>query len=208
MTRIPPKVTPLVWPGDPYTWDATRVVAEAYAAGHPVDFALYDSTTGIDSSKYLTASEIGLGDGTPNWDIEGRPRLDIVWGDPVARVTKRAEPERATHGSIITYTLGLLGAGQSLSLSDSLPGGLSHPISMNTTSGQLTYNSAARQLTWNGAPASGQAVLITFTVTVTQGGPRMVSNTATLTLPGGTSNTSTANVCVDCYAQWLPLVWH
>jgi hypothetical protein len=66
----------IVWPGDAYTWDATKAVAEAYADGRPVSLAIYGSDTAQHSSKYLTSSEVG------NWDVEGRPTLRIVWGSP------------------------------------------------------------------------------------------------------------------------------
>lgn len=206
MVRIPPKTTPLVWPGDPYTWDATQAVAEAYAAGQPVSFALYDSTTGRDSSKYLTASETGLGNGTPNWNIAGRPRLDIVWGDPAATVAKKAQPTVVEQGKIITYTLSVIGKGQPLVLTDTIPAALSDPLSQEATLGTLTYNSVSRQLTWNGTPSVGQVATITYTVTAVMNGPLLVSNTATLALSGVPASSSTAWVCLSCYEVWLPAV--
>lgn len=206
LAHIPPKTTPLVWPGDPYTWDATQAVAEAYAAGQPVSFAIYDSATWRDSSKYLTASETGLGDGSPNWNIKGRPRLDIVWGDPAAAVTKSAKPAITTQGSLITYTLNLLGAGQTLALTDTIPSALSQPLTLNATLGTPGYNPVSRQLTWNAAPAAGQQVTITYVVTATVGGPLAVRNTATLALAGSPVSSSTAWVCVDCYSTWLPVI--
>ena len=59
------------WPGDPYTWDATKAVAEAYAAGEPTNLALYSSDTGRDTSKYFSSSETG------DWNFEARPTLNI-----------------------------------------------------------------------------------------------------------------------------------
>lgn len=206
LTRIPPKTTPLVWPGDPYTWDATQAVAEAYQAGQPVSFAMYDSTTGRDSSKYLIASETGLGDGTPNWNIEGRPRLDIVWGDPAATLTKSAQPITPKHGDVITYTLKVVGPGQTLALTDTIPSALSHPFMQQATQGTLAYNPATRQLTWSGTPTAGEVVTITYAVTANVSSPLAVSNTAILTLPGSPASTATAWVCVECYPAWLPLI--
>jgi hypothetical protein len=208
MTPIPPKRTPLVWPGDPYRWNVSQAVAEAYAAGQPVSFAIYDSTTGRDSSKYLTSSENGINDDPAywNWNIAGRPRLDITYGDPVASLIKRASPILATRGSTITYTLNLVGSGQTLSLTDTIPSALSNPVTMNATFGTPQYNSSTRQLTWSAAPTAGQAVTITYTVTANVSGPLMVSNTATLTAPGNPASNSTAFVCIDCRAVWLPLI--
>jgi len=65
----------IVWPGDPYTWDATQAVAEAYAHGQPLSIALYSSDKDQHSSKYLKASETG------DWNYLARPTLEIIWGD-------------------------------------------------------------------------------------------------------------------------------
>ncbi|WP_322801528.1 DNRLRE domain-containing protein [Thermoflexus sp.] len=64
------------WPGIPYTWDVTRAVAEAYAAGQPLRLALYSADAAYHSGKYFVSSD------TEDWNAEGRPTLTIVWGDP------------------------------------------------------------------------------------------------------------------------------
>lgn len=64
------------WPGVAYTWDATAAVAAAYAAGEPLDIALYTADTNMHSSKYFSASEVG------DWDAVGRPTLVVTWGVP------------------------------------------------------------------------------------------------------------------------------
>jgi hypothetical protein len=65
------------WPGISYDWDATQAVAEALAAGEPLSIAMYTADTNFHSSKYLTSSE------TDDWNEEGRPRLTVVWGEPM-----------------------------------------------------------------------------------------------------------------------------
>lgn len=208
MQRIPQVSVFPGWPGIPYTWDATQAVAEAYASGQPVSFAIYDSTTGQDSSKYFTASESGLYDDPSywNWNIASRPRLDIVWGDAVAALNKRAAPASVAQADRITYTLSLLGAGQTLALTDTLPAALSHPSTLTATFGTPQYNTATRQLTWSAAPAVGQPVTITYAVTATVHGPLAIGNTATLAIPGSPPSTATAWVIVDGHAMWLPLI--
>lgn len=74
------------WPGDPYHWDATQAVAEAYAEGRPVSVAIYGSDTDQHSSKYLTSSETG------DWNEEGRPTLTVVWGQAQALSTEPVRP--------------------------------------------------------------------------------------------------------------------
>lgn len=62
--------------GVPYSWDATKAVIEAYAAGKPVNLALYSSDTEFHSSKYLHSSE------TPDFYAANRPTLTIEWANP------------------------------------------------------------------------------------------------------------------------------
>jgi hypothetical protein len=64
------------WPGTAYNWDATQAVAEAYAEGRSANLAIYGSDSAQHSSKYLTSSETG------DWNPEGRPTLEVHWGDP------------------------------------------------------------------------------------------------------------------------------
>ena len=211
MTRIPPKTTELEWPGDPYTWDATKAVAEAYAAGQPVSFAMYDSTTGRDSSKYLTSSETGLGDPPDywNWNIEGRPKLTIAWGKAAATINKDVWPVTPTTGQRVTYTLSLVGSGQALTLTDNLPAQVSAPGPIQVTGGPAAnYNAGAHRLTWQGSPTSGQPVTITFPVTVSTqvSGSLAVLNTAVMTDTAGNVSTDAALFIVNAYRVWLPIV--
>lgn len=201
MTRIPPKTTQLKWPGDPYNWDATQAVAEAYATGQPVSFALYDSTTGRDSSKYLTSSETG------DWNVEGRPRLTVVWGRAVGSIDKRVQPIAVTRGQSVVYTLSLLGSGQALSLSDNLPPQVGPPGPIQVTNGAApSYNPGKHQLIWNGTPALGESVTIAFPVAVIVDGPLAVFNTATIAQATGEVTSDSTVFFVDPYQVWLPIV--
>jgi hypothetical protein len=66
----------LVWPGDPYSWDVSRAVVQAYAAKMPLNLALYSADPGYHSGKYFVSSDAG------DWNAEGRPTLIIEWGNP------------------------------------------------------------------------------------------------------------------------------
>lgn len=72
----------LFFPGVPYSWDATIAVAtiavaEAYAAGTPLNIALYTAAEPMHTSKYLHSSEAG------DFVNEARPTLIVTWGAPV-----------------------------------------------------------------------------------------------------------------------------
>jgi hypothetical protein len=195
------------WPGVAHVWDATQVVAEAYASGQPLNLALYDSSTMRNTSKYLTASETGLGDGTPNWNIAGRPRLDVVYGDPVGVIHKRVAPVMAHNADTITYTLTWMGISQTLLLTDTLPVSVSAPSELSVTQGTLIYDAGGRHITWAGTPVLGQPITLTYRVTIETDGPRALPSTATLSSPqAGTTSTATAIVFVDGYQVLLPIM--
>lgn len=72
-TTVNPLDTLPPWPGIPRTWDVSSAVAAAYAARHPLRLVLYSADLPMHSGKYFYSS---------NADSEGRPTLQILWGDP------------------------------------------------------------------------------------------------------------------------------
>jgi hypothetical protein len=64
------------WPGVPYDWDLSAVVAQAYAAGEPLRLVLYSADAAIHSGKYFISSD------TADWNAVARPTLEVVWGQP------------------------------------------------------------------------------------------------------------------------------
>jgi hypothetical protein len=67
---------PIIWPGDPYEWDVSQAVAQAYQKGQAVNLALYSADSPMHSGKYFRSSNDG------DWNAVGRPTLIIEWGDP------------------------------------------------------------------------------------------------------------------------------
>lgn len=63
------------WPGVLRTWDVTSAVAQAYQAGGSARFILYDADWDYHSGKYFVSSDAA------DWNAEGRPTLQLVWGD-------------------------------------------------------------------------------------------------------------------------------
>jgi hypothetical protein len=66
----------IAWPCVPRTWDVSRAVARAYAAGQPLRLVLYSADSAYNTGKYFTSSETG------SWNAAGRPQLDVRWGNP------------------------------------------------------------------------------------------------------------------------------
>jgi hypothetical protein len=187
------------FPGVPYHWDVTQAVAEAYAAGRPVNLALYSSDTAYNSGKYFLSSE--------DESVEGRPILNVVWDDALAKVHKDVWPPAPTEGQVVKYTLALLGNGQALTLTDDLPTQVSAPGLIEVSGGSIAdYDGKTHRLTWNDSPDVGEPVTITFPVTVQVAGPLAVYNTAVLTDAKGRISTDRAVFIVDPHCVWLPLV--
>ncbi len=63
------------WPGARREWDVTYAAMRAYESGQPLRLALYEADSDYHSGKYFTSSESG------SWNIDGRPSLDIKWGN-------------------------------------------------------------------------------------------------------------------------------
>ena len=64
------------WPCVPRTWDVSLAVAQANAARTPLRLVLYSADSDYSTGKYFTSSYTG------DWNAEGRPTLQVLWGDP------------------------------------------------------------------------------------------------------------------------------
>lgn len=70
--RISPLPSFPGWPGVERTWDISRAVADAYAAGEPLRLAIYSTDSQLHSGKYFYSSDA---------DAAGRPKLIVEWGN-------------------------------------------------------------------------------------------------------------------------------
>lgn len=68
-------VSSVDWPGVPRVWDVAYAVVKAYNSGSPLHLILYEADSAYHSGKFFVSSDTG------DWNLEGRPRLDVVWGD-------------------------------------------------------------------------------------------------------------------------------
>jgi len=64
------------WPGAARTWDVSQATERAYSAGEPLRLVFYSADTERHSGKYFITSD------TLDWNEEGRPTLEVVWGTP------------------------------------------------------------------------------------------------------------------------------
>jgi len=138
-----------------------------------------------------------------------RPTLRVAWGNPVAEVSKSAQPSAGEQGDPITYTLRFLGTGRTLSLTDTLSSSVGTPIllSYHGPSGDPAYDPGHHRLTWSGAPALGEEVTIRYAVSILAGTPQALLNVAEVTEAGGGTSTDQALVIANPHRAHLPLIF-
>jgi len=184
-------------PGEPFSWDVSQAVADAYAAGTSANIALYEADSAYHSGKYFIGSE------EEDYYSYARPTLTVVWGEPagVADLNLVAMPGGADQGEMIEYTLYITGSGQRLSLANELPDGVSSPTSMDPG---LDYGSG--RVTWSGTPAVGQVVALSYAVAVTTGSTAGLVSTATLTQDDGSMWDTQSVAIANPIQSFLPVV--
>ena len=64
------------YPGVPYTWDVSKALAAAYAAGQPLRLVFYSSDSAYSSGKYFFSSS------EASFNAKGRPLLKATLGTP------------------------------------------------------------------------------------------------------------------------------
>jgi hypothetical protein len=67
----------------PRSWDVSRAVAQARAAGRPLRLVLYEADWNLHSGKYFFSSDVD------EHMAYARPTLNITWGYPPARSARR-----------------------------------------------------------------------------------------------------------------------
>jgi hypothetical protein len=105
----------------------------------------------------------------------------------------------------VTYTLDIVGSGQTFTVTDNLPALVSQPGPIQVTGGTASYNPLAHRIVWTGTLV-GASMTLTFPVTPTVPGPAPVHNTATLTDAQGNVYTATHTLMINPRQLWLPLV--
>jgi hypothetical protein len=188
------------YPGIPYHWDVSRVVAEAYAAGEPLRLAVYSASSPFHNGRYFFSSDV------EDFNALGRPALTVAWGASVASVNASVQPASASTGQIATFTISLLGSGNAMTLTNDLPAALSAPVlAPSSSSGTISYNAASRRMAWHGTPSAGAPVTLTYPVTLVTSSRQVIRNTVILTDAVSGSVSSTALLIANGSQMYLPL---
>lgn len=124
---------------------------------------------------------------------------------------KTVMPHVARTGDTVTYTLAISGYEVSVTITDTLPSGVSAPTNIVVQgSDQIpVYDSGAHQLIWHddvGGTLIGQSVSIQYATTVLTSTTTVLRNAAVLTGVDVPVSESAAFVIVNPYLCYLPLV--
>jgi hypothetical protein len=127
----------------------------------------------------------------------------------VATVAKAAVPAFGYQGDSIVYTLGLIGSGNAVMLTDTLPAGTSAPLQFQLagTDVRPTYDPDEHRLTWRDAPPLGHQVYMSYTVTIATDRRQALVNVAEMRQPGGEPSVAKAAVIANPSPTQLPLVF-
>jgi uncharacterized repeat protein (TIGR01451 family) len=108
-------------------------------------------------------------------------------------------------GQVITYTIAISGQPVTMSLTDTIPAGLTYlPGTLTATQGAVTQ-STAPTLKWSGLLSPTPVVTITYAVTVTTASTQTIANTAWL-VAGGETISSTATILANGLPIYLPVI--
>ncbi len=120
--------------------------------------------------------------------------------------SKTVAPSAARQGQQVTYSIQLGGDGTPVTLSDPLPAEVTMVSNSLTTSPasapQATFSGGA--VAWNGQPASGETVDISYAVTISTAATLVIRNTATVSR-GGAGQDLIAALIANPRLNFLPL---
>lgn len=187
-------------PGIPYDWDVSRAVADAYEAGTPVHLAVYEADEKMQSGKYFRTSE------EDDFNAVGRPTLQVTYGIPAPSVTMQASASIGYQNDVIDYTLSFLGTGNTLTMTNTLPSGVSDPMAVTIDGSNVDPTYDAGLLTWQGTPALDEQITIQYAVTITTEARKPLLNQATLGSGMGLTSEASVMVLANPYLLNLPIV--
>jgi outer membrane protein assembly factor BamB len=123
-------------------------------------------------------------------------------------LSKTASPGSGEQGASITYTLSFYSQGSTLTLTDTLPSGMSAPSNFELVGTEIapTYNSGQHRLSWSDQPVAGQQVTIRYIATIATNLPGFQINTVELSEEGGESSSARALVFANPHSLYLPLI--
>jgi uncharacterized repeat protein (TIGR01451 family) len=134
--------------------------------------------------------------------------LLYAYGLQPEEARKEVSPTSADYGDTLTYTIILVGSGEPMTLTDSIPAGTGyvvHSTSVNPDLGTLIANSS--QIAWTGTVTEALPFQVTFQVQVEVTRPTAIENTARLQLEGDANIYDLQAIAIaNGYKSFLPQI--
>jgi hypothetical protein len=192
------------------------VVARVWnLSNNPASFSLWWSPSSITRAEQTTHIETPLGEATVvNGELVAslaaqQLKTFSMEVPPLNALDKAATPTAGDQGTVITYTLRFTGTGNTLTLTDTLPAGLSAPDNFELMGTGVTpiYDSGQHRLTWSDTPPEGQRVTIRYTTTITTSERKSLVNVVSLTEAGDPPSFARAYVIANPHLTHLPQIF-
>ena len=133
--------------------------------------------------------------------------LDAHVPNTVEDSRKEVSPAIAEHGDTLTYTITLIGSGQPMTLTDSIPDGTSYVTGAGVNPDIGTLIASSSQLTWTGTVTESESIEIIFQVRVDVDTPAAIENIARLQLEGDANIYELKAIAIaNGYKVYCPLI--
>jgi hypothetical protein len=126
--------------------------------------------------------------------------------EALAEVDKQVRPSYGSKGDSVTCTVNVIGNGKRLTLTDSVPSGVSTPDGLRASSGTVGYDWGQRLVTWIGQPQAGESVTIRYAVEIQVDGPLALFSTLSLSDSDGYVFSDQTAMIADPLQSFLPLL--
>ena len=148
-------------------------------------------------------------------DVPAFPRGDLFYIQnlvtalataPALKIS--ASPHYGDLGDTIDFTILLTGEDQMLTLTDTLPNGLSAPFNIQISGSgvQPIYDSGQHRLTWSDAPGSGEEVTIRYSADVVTASSTYLTNLVELRNEENESTVASTGIVANPYHSFLTVV--
>jgi hypothetical protein len=165
--------------------------------------ALIQHQSSADLTPYLDAPAFYVG------DLHYIQNLVAVLATAPGAPTKEVQPSYGSQGDSVTYTLQFAGTGNSMTMTDELPTGVSAPTDFEIEGADTmpVYDAGQHAITWADTPAEFQEVTINYEVTISTDETLLLENLATWLDSEGREDQATAVLITNPRQLFLSIVF-
>ncbi len=167
--------------------------------------ALILQESGAELVKYLDVPAVQVGD---LYYIQNLVAVLDAGLELESGLSKTGSATAAELGEVVTYSLSFSGYTGTLTITDTLPLGLSAPefLASEGTTVSPIYEDDSRQITWRFTDLAEEEIVLRYRVTVTTDQSAILSNRAELITLDGERSTASFTIIANPRRAFLPLI--